>query len=225
VTASPDRPGQATTPVRVRRWLNRNFELLSVVVMSLTAILTAWSSFQSAQWLAVQTEAYGDAANDQTESVRASNEARQATSIDLAVFLSWLDARTSDDFATADFIYGGFPDRLRVATDAWLEQNPFENPDAPTSPFIMEEYVVPAAEIAEVLAQSAEDYTVAAQEATERASDYILTTVLFATVLFFASIGTKLVGAVSRWGMFGLALVGLVLGVVIMIAVPDAPVT
>lgn len=223
VTASPDRPGQDNSPVRVRRWLNRNFELLSVVVMSLTAILTAWSSFQSAQWLAAQTEAYGDAANDQTESVRASNEARQATSIDLAVFLSWLDARTSDDFATADFIYGGFPDRLRVATDAWLAHDPFNNPEAPTSPFTMEEYVVAAADVAEELAQSAEDHTIAAQEATERASDYILTTVLFATVLFFASISTKLGGTVSRWAMLGVAMAGLVIGTVITIIVPDAP--
>ncbi len=223
MTASPDRPGQDTAPVRARRWLNRNFELVTVVVMSMTAILTAWSSFQSAQWLAVQTEAYGDAANDQTESVRSSNEARQATSIDLAIFLSWLDARTSDDLATADFIYAGFTDRLRIATDAWLTHDPFNDPEAPTSPFTMEEYVVPAADLAEELAQSAEEHTIAAQEATERAGDYILTTVLFATVLFFASISTKLVGTINRWAMLGIAMVGLVVGVVIMIVVPDAP--
>ncbi|MGH8949907.1 MAG: hypothetical protein ACRDX9_00635 [Acidimicrobiia bacterium] len=35
---------------KARRCMTRSFELLSVVVMSLTAIFTAWSGFQSAQW-------------------------------------------------------------------------------------------------------------------------------------------------------------------------------
>ncbi|HWL49906.1 MAG TPA: hypothetical protein VNT92_08510, partial [Acidimicrobiia bacterium] len=206
----------------IRRWMVRNFELLSVVVMSLTAILTAWSGFQSAQWSAVQAGSYGDAANDQTESVRASNEARQATAIDLAVFLAWLDAQTSDDLATADFIYGGFPERLRVATDAWLAEDPFENPEAPASPFIMEEYVVPPADVAEELAQTAEEHTIAAQQATERANDYVLTTVLFATVLFFASISSKLTDSGNQWVMLSIAAIGLIAGVVVLVVLARA---
>ena len=200
----------------------RNFELLSVIVMSLTAILTAWSGFQSAQWAAEQANSYGNAADAQTESVRTSNEARQATSVDLAVFLAWLDAQTSNDLATADFIYGGFPERLRVATDAWLAEEPFENPEAPVSPFVMEEYVVPAAEISEDLALVAEEHTMAAQQATEWASDYVLTTVLFATVLFFASISSKLNGDANRWVMLSLAVIGLIVGVVVLLALPRA---
>ena len=200
----------------------RNFELLAVIVMSLTAILTAWSGFQSAQWSAEQANSYGNAADAQTESVRASNEARQATSVDLAVFLAWLDAETSGDVATADFIYGGFPDRLRVATDAWLAEDPFENSEAPVSPFVMDEYVVPALQSSEELALAAEDHTVAAQEATEWASDYVLTTVLFATVLFFASISSKLNGEVNKWVMLSLSAVGLLVGVGVLLALPRA---
>jgi hypothetical protein len=75
---------------------------------------------------------------------------------------------------------------------AWLAEEPFDNPDAPTSPFVMEAYVVPAAHIADELAQTAEEHTMTAQQATERANAYVLTTVLFATVLFFASISSKL---------------------------------
>jgi hypothetical protein len=132
-----------------RRWLVKNHELLSVVVMSMTAILTAWSGFQSARWSAEQANSYGNAADAQTESVRTSNEARQATSIDLAVFIAWLEATTDGEEDTAQFIYDGMPEGLRIATDAWLAEDPFENPDAPTSPFVMESYVVPAAEVSE----------------------------------------------------------------------------
>ena len=203
--------------------MRKNFELLSVIVMSLTAILTAWSGFQSALWTAEQANSYGEAADYQTESVRSSNEARQATSVDLAVFLAWLDAETSGDSATANFIYGGFPERLRIATDAWLAEDPFENPDAAVSPFMMQEYVVPAAQASEELADAAEAQTIAAREATEWASDYVLTTVLFATVLFFASISTKLTGEVNQWVMFSVAVIGLVAGVVVLLALPRAP--
>jgi hypothetical protein len=212
-------------PPTVRRWLARHFELISVVVMSLTAITTAWSGFQSSQWTAIQVTNYGDAANEQTESVRASNEARQATSIDLAVFIAWLEATTDGEDDTAEFIYGGMPERLRVATDAWLAEDPFNNPDAPTSPFVMETYLVPSAQVAEDLAQAAEEHTIAAQEATERANEYVLTTVLFATVLFFASISSKLSGVGNQWAILSVAIIGLVAGLVILLTFPRPPTT
>jgi type II secretory pathway pseudopilin PulG len=201
----------------------KNLELLSVVVMSMTAILTAWSGFQSARWSAEQANNYGSAADAQTESVRTSNEARQATSIDLAVFIAWLEATTDGEEDTAQSIYDGMPERLRVATDAWLAEDPFENPDAPTSPFVMESYVVPAAEVSEELAQTAEQHTIAAREATELASDYVLTTVLFATVLFFASISSKLNGDANKWVMLSLSAIGLIVGVVVLLSLPRAP--
>lgn len=188
-------------PHTFRRWLARNFELISVVIMSLTAIATAWSGFQSPQWSEIQTTRHGEAAGDHTESVRASNDARQATSVDLAVVIAWLEARTDNELDSAEFIYQRFPERLRVAADAWLAEAPFENPDAPSSPFAMEEYLVASAQIGDDLAQTAEEHTIEAQEATKRANEYVLTTVLFATVLFFASISAKLIGVVNRWAL------------------------
>ena len=209
-------------PPTVRRWLNHNFELISVIVMSITAILTAWSGFQGAKWTAIQTERYSEATDAQAESVRASNTAEERLSIDLIVFTAWLDERNDDDAASAQFIYDRFPDRLKVAADAWLALGPFENPDAPPSPFAMEEYVIPAEVEAEELAVSAEEHTVAAQEAAQRANEYVLTTVLFATVLFFASISSKLNGDANRWAILLLAFIGLIAGALILLAYPSA---
>jgi hypothetical protein len=139
------------------------------------------------------------------------------------VFIAWLEATTDGEEDTAQSIYDGMPERLRVATDAWLAEDPFENPDAPTSPFVMESYVVPAAEVSEELAQTAEQHTIAAREATELASDYVLTTVLFATVLFFASISSKLNGDANKWVMLSLSAIGLIVGVVVLLSLPRAP--
>jgi hypothetical protein len=54
------------TPHSVRRLLSDNFELISVVVMSVTAIATAWSGFQARNGLRPRQQ-LGDAASDQTE--------------------------------------------------------------------------------------------------------------------------------------------------------------
>ena len=50
--------------------------LFAVVLMSLTAVLTAWTGFQSAKWSGVQAIAFSEAAALRTESVRSSNLAR-----------------------------------------------------------------------------------------------------------------------------------------------------
>jgi hypothetical protein len=205
----------------VRRWLARNFELISVAVMSVTAILTAWSGFQGAQWTAIQTERYAEATDAQAESVRASNAAEEATSIDLVVFVAWLDEQNDGNETAADFIYERFPNRLRVAADAWIALDPFDNPAAPPSPFAMEEYVVPAAVRAEEMATSAAEHTVSAQGATERASEYVLMTVLFATVLFFASVSAKLTGIGNRWALLSLAIIGLIGGSIVLLTAPS----
>ena len=79
------------------------------------------------------------------------------------------------------------PERLRVATDAWLAEDPFDNLDALRLRLSWIRMWSPAAQIADDLAQSAEEHTLNAQHATERPNEYVLTTGLFATVLFFAA--------------------------------------
>ena len=69
---------------------------------------------------------------------------------------------------------------------------------------------------------SAEEHTLTSQEATERANDYVLTTVLFATV-FFASISSELRGVADRWAILSIAMIGLLAGGVILLAFPRAP--
>jgi hypothetical protein len=138
------------------------------------------------------------------------------------VFIAWIERRIDDDLEAAEFIYEGFPDRLSIATDAWLAEDPFDDPEAPTTPFVMPEYVVPAAEEADALALSAEEHTLVAQEAAENANAYVLMTVLLAIVLFFASVSTKLTGLVNRWAMLIMSIVGLLAGAVILLTFPRA---
>jgi hypothetical protein len=82
--------------------------------------------------------------------------------------------------------------------------------------------VVATAEEADALALSAEERTLAAQEAAENANAYVLMTVLLAIVLFFASVSAKLTGLVNRWAVLIMSIIGLIAGSMILLTFPRA---
>ena len=77
---------------------------------------------------------------------------------------------------------------MKTALQAWLKTDPFNNPDSPKGPFKMSEYVQP--ELAEAKRQdeiSDQEYAGALQS-NQNSDNYVLLTVLFASVLFFGGI-------------------------------------
>ena len=111
-------------PHSARSWLTANFELISVIVMSVTALRHRLVGLPELAVVSGPSDQLRRRSQRPDQSVRASNEARQATSIHLAVFIAWLDATTDGEEETAEFIYEGMPERLRNATDAWLAEDP-----------------------------------------------------------------------------------------------------
>ena len=80
---------------------------------------------------------------------------------------------------------------MRIAVDAWLATDPRNNPDAPPHPFVLPEYTVMEDSLAAAAeADSSERWTLA-REYDQRADRYVLLTVVFASVLFFAGISEK----------------------------------
>ena len=60
-----------------RRRLDRRFELLEAIVLSVAAVLAAWTGFQSAKWSGVQANSYSQAGASRVESTKASALAGQ----------------------------------------------------------------------------------------------------------------------------------------------------
>lgn len=168
-----------------------NIELFSVLLIALTAVLTAWSGFQSSKWGGVMSIEFSAANAARTESVRMSNQANQQTSIDVGLFVNYVSARASEDEDLADFLLERMPERLAVATDAWLETKPLTTADAPKTPFEMVEYVVPAMEKADDLGLQADDHSDAARDANQTGDNYTITSVFFASVILLAALSTK----------------------------------
>jgi hypothetical protein len=199
---------------------DRALELVTVFLMSLMVVLTAWTGFQSTHWSSVQAEQYSRATAARTESVRASNTAGQQIALDVAVFIAWTEAYAEGDARRADFVYERFPDRLRPAADAWVALDPLDNPDAPATPFEMDEYVVPAVHEADEWLVEADESLDDASAAGTNTSSYVATTVVFAAVLFFAGMSVKLTSRRNRMIVMVLAGIGTVAGIVRLLTLP-----
>jgi hypothetical protein len=96
---------------------------------------------------------------------------------------------------------------MRPALDAWLKLDPLQSSNAPTSPFAMPEYGVKERAAAERLASAVADSQKRAREARGFSDNYVLLTVLFASVLFFGGVARSFDSRPLRTSLAGLAIV------------------
>jgi uncharacterized membrane protein len=171
--------------------LARRVELVGVLMIALTAVLTAWTAFESSKWGGVMSIEFSQAGATRTESVRASNVANRQTVVDVSLFTSYAEAVANDNALLVDFLSERFPERLGIAVDAWLATEPLQNPEAPATPFDMPEYVLDAADEADRLEAEAAAASERARDANQRSDNYTITTVFLATVILLAALSSK----------------------------------
>lgn len=120
--------------------LKHFIELVTAIIISLATIASAWCAYQATLRGGIQTfrlsavNALGRKSSEQT--VRAG----QMRTIDGLLFIEYLKAKHRHKDFFADFFYQRFRPEAKQAIDAWLATKPFQNPQAPPHPFIMEEY-------------------------------------------------------------------------------------
>lgn len=211
-------------------------ELVATIVLAIATILTAWSAFQSGKWSGHQAINFSEAGAARTESTRADTRAGQLLQIDVALYTDWASAyitETTDGTIapatdgyepTPGTVSGFFANRFRAeflpAFNAWVATDPVNNPDAPKSPFEMSEYVLADAVLAEELTTLADEKAAAAREANQNGDNYVLTMVLFASVLFFAGVSSKLARKRNRVIALGFGVTLLVAGSAILLSLP-----
>lgn len=182
-------------PERERDWQ----ELLVTVLLVVAALATSWSSYQATRWNGEQAVAAGRTNAIRIDAARADGTARTQTQVDVATFIAWADADLRGETKVADFYVDRFRDEFRPAYEAWIAQRPLTNADAPSSPFAMEEYQVAARNQAAELDAAAEASAADVRINIQRSSNYVLTVVLYAIVLFFAGMSTRLSNRRLRW--------------------------
>src|SRR4051794_17657733 len=169
-------------------------EVLVTVLLVLAALGTSWSSYQATRWNGEQAKVAGRMNAIRIDAARAQGLAQSQSQVDVATFIAWADADRRGEAAVADFYANRFRAEFRPAFDAWMATRPSTNPDAPPTPFAMPQYQLASKQEAERLDTAAGAATAQVLRDLQTASNYVLTVVLYAVVLFFAGMSTKIAG-------------------------------
>ena len=176
-------PSGSTRDHEKKKWV----EPVAALLMALATLSTAWCSFESAAWTRKSNRLMNEFNALERRAGVLTLHGMQQTTIQASMFMQALAAHEAGNEQLLNFYVERFPPELRKAYDAWLAQKPFENPNAYPHPFVPKLYETPGTrEAAEANAKAANSQQQAGA-AGSISGQYLANTVLFATVLFFAS--------------------------------------
>ena len=174
-------------PQERKRWV----EPVTAVLMALATLSTAWCSYQSAAFTRRSNRLMNEYNALERRAGLLTMQGMQPATIHTAMFMQMLAAQQAGNEKLANFYVERFPPDVRKAYDAWLAQKPFENPNADPHPFVPNLYELRGTrEAAEATAKAATSLQ-ESRNAGSVSGQYLANTVLFATVLFFASASGK----------------------------------
>ncbi len=191
----------------------RMLDSWTAIILAVAAVATTWASFQASQWSNAQSDAQSASAIQRSDANRAASEASSESVVDSQMWISWVEAVAAGQKDRAGFLRDRFSPALDRVQKEWLgtvpvdaEGNPARVPDG--TPLNLASYVVPAQVQADAYSNKAEASLADADEASNTSTRYVMLAVLFALVLFFASVATKFTSPKIQ---VGLILTGLVL--------------
>ena len=165
---------------------------MTTLLLAVAAVATAWASYQATRWNGEQARAGSRTTALRIDAARAAGLAAEQTQVDVALFIQWIDATANNDAELENFYVDRFRPEFRTAFDTWIATDPFATPGAPLSPFALDEYQTAASAEAARLDEAAEQSSATVSVNIQRASNYVLSVVLFSVALFFAGMSTRL---------------------------------
>src|SRR3954466_7977393 len=202
--------------------LERRFELGAVVLLSLTTLATAWSGYQAARWSGEQSQHYARASATRVIAQQAATRAGQLRIDDLLYFNGWLDAREAGNTRLEAIYRTRFRPEFVPAFRAWIAQKPFTNSRTVPGPLYLPEYRSADLARSTKLDAAADQLYQDGTAAKSYDDKYILSTVFFAAVLFFAGISLRLEWRPLRVAILGMALALLLGGIAFVLTLPVA---
>ena len=199
--------------VQKRDWV----EVGAAILLAVSAVATAWSSYQATRWNGEQAKTSGSVNKTRLEAARASDLANAQQQVDVATFSSWVDSYARGETELVSFYRERFRAEFKPAFEAWIATKPLKTKGAPLTPFAMPQYRLAAKAEADRLDQRAEELAAQVRRNIQRASNYVLGVVLFAVALFFAGMSTKLTAPGIRKAMLAVGYI-VFLGTAIWIA-------
>ena len=201
------------------RWLS----ILEAVLLSLVAVLAAYSGYAAAKWGTESSVTLAKASAERTKASRASLEGIVTRTLDSASFNAWFTAFTAGNANAQQLAVRRMRPGYRPAFNAWLATDPAHNPSAPAGPAYMAQYVIPQEAVAKAHDRQADVEFAKGAEAGSTADKYIRDTVFLATVLFLVGISGHFPVRQARLGLITVGGALLVFAVIQLLGLPGPP--
>lgn len=195
-------------------------ELTAVMLLSVTAILTAWTGFQASQWGGAMSISFAQASTARIEAARLEGAANRKAAIQVSLFTQWLQAYQNEDDELATVLQNRFPEPLATTFPLWIEERPLLDPDAPATPFEMPTYVIPESVAAAEADDRADAKFAEGLENNQRSDNYTMLTVAFATVLFFGALSGRMHSRGAQWAFLIVGWVVFTAAAVLLVTFP-----
>lgn len=202
---------------------DRLLSIAEATLLSIVALLAAWSGYAAAKWSTESRVALAEATADRTRANRANLDALELRNFDSSTFEAWFAAYTAGNERAMALAERRFRPEFRVAFDAWRATRPETNRRAPRGPTYMPQYVQPGLAQATELDEQADEAFAAGASAGETSDDYVRATVFLAVVLFLVGISAHFPLRAARYGLIALGVVLLVVSVVQLATLPRPP--
>ena len=202
---------------------DRLISITEAIMLSLVAVLAAWSGYSAAKWGTKSSVSLAKASATRTKANRADLEALQTQTLDSVSFNAVFAAYASHDPNLYRVAVGRLRPGYAVAFDAWLATDPLHNPNAPPGPSYMPQYKIPQQAQANALDAQADAAFTEGENAGSTSDKYIRITVFLATVLFIVGISSHFPLRTARYGMVGVATILLIVSLVQIVSLPGPP--
>ncbi len=166
-------------------------ELWSALLLAAATVATAYSAYEASRWSGQQSIDFTSAGATRTESGKARSDADALLTIDANLFGQWAQAYAKHDKTGEKVAEHFFRDEFRPAFKEWVASKPLKNPDAAENPFQLPSYKPERLTESNQLADEATAKFDDGRDANQTSDNYVLATIFFAAVLFFAGIATK----------------------------------
>jgi hypothetical protein len=202
---------------------DRVISIVEALILSLVALLAAWSGYSAAKWGTEASLSLAHASATRTKANLNQIQATQIRTLDSVSFNAAETAYASGNTALFRVAIKRMRPGYRPAVNAWLALHPLKNPHAPPDPSYMPQYRIPQEAVARAQNARADAYFADGQTAAGTGDKYVRLTVVLAAVLFLVGIGSRFPVRVARYGLISVAGILLIVSVVQLLGLPGPP--
>jgi len=197
--------------------------ITEAVLLSVVAVVAAYSGYSAAQWSTHSSVELATAAADRTKANRADLEGLAQRNFDASTFNAWFTAYIAGNRRGMTLAKRRFSSTFLPAFNAWWATHPSTNPHSPPGPTYMPQYQLPQATISRIYDEKADAEFNSGSDAGATSDKYIRVTVYLATVLFLVGMSSHLPVLGARYGLLVVAVSLLVFSVIQLLQLPRPP--